>query len=137
MKIPPALGTFLVVNNYLHNFATVLLVASGAALWLTMRKYDSHLRRDDKAVAEHFLGRYRGMTKVAKLSLFWILAGGVPRILFYRDFEWAGAVKNGHVPALIVKQVLAFAFVGAGVYIWVRLRKKVREIEEIVTPRQA
>lgn len=137
MEIPPALGVFLTINNYFHDFATALLVSSGVALWFIMRKYDAHPRKDDRAVTEYFLGLYKSMTKVAKFSLFWILVGGVPRTLFYRDFEWIGAVKNGQVPALIVKHMLTFAFVGAGVHLWVRLRKKVRGIEETMTPRQA
>jgi hypothetical protein len=102
-----------------------------------MRKYDAHPRRDERAVTEYFLGLYKGMTKVAKSSLFWILVGGVPRTLYYRDFEWISAVKDGQVSALIVKHALTFAFVGAGVHLWVRLRKKVRGIEETMAPRRA
>jgi hypothetical protein len=129
MEIPPAFGVMIMMNNYFHDVATALLAASGAALWFIVRKYDSLPGRHSKDVTEYFIQLYRSMTKVARFSLYWILIGGVPRTLFYRDFEWVTAVKHGQVPALIVKHILAFAFVGTGVHFWLKLRKRVRDIE--------
>jgi hypothetical protein len=88
-------------------------------------------------MSEYFLSLYSSMTRVARLSLYWILIGGVPRTFFYRDFEWVTAVKHGQVPALIVNHILAFALVGTGVYLWLRLRKRVRIIEDSILPREA
>ena len=44
------------------------------------------------------------------------------------DFEWANAVGRLQVPALILKHVLAFAFVGVGVYLWVKLDSRVKAL---------
>lgn len=136
-EINPVFGIAIMMNNYFHDVATALLAASGIALWVIVRKYDSHPNRADRPVAEYFLSLYNSMTRVARFSLYWILIGGVPRTLFYRDFEWVTAVKHGQVPALIVKHVLAFAFVGTGVHLWIRLRRRVKDIEESIGPRGA
>lgn len=134
-EIHPAFGIAIMMNNYFHDVATALLAASGVALWVILKKYDSHPHNDEKPVTEYFLSLYNSMTRVARFSLYWILIGGVPRTLFYRDFEWVTAVKHGQVPALIVKHILAFAFVGTGVHLWLRLRKRVKHIEESIGPR--
>jgi len=137
MEIHPALGIVIVINNYFHDVASALLGASGVALWVIVRRYEAHPRRDERAVTEYFIALYKGMTRVAKVSLILILIGGIPRTLFYRDFEWVTAVKHGQVPALIVKHIMAFAVVGAGVILWLRLRKRVRVIEESMRPEKA
>lgn len=136
-EINPVFGIAIMMNNYFHDVATALLIASGVALWVIVKKYDSHPNQADQGVAEYFLGLYHSMTRVARFSLYWILIGGVPRTLFYRDFEWVTAVKHGQIPALIVKHVLAFAFVGTGVHLWLKLRKRVKGIEESIGSRGA
>lgn len=128
------MGVLIMMNNFLHDVAAALLGASGVALWVIAKKYDGHPRRDDKAVTGYFLVLYKSMAKMAKFSLYWILIGGIPRTLFYRDFEWVTAVKHGQVPALIVKHIMSFAIVGTGVLLWLRLRKRVQRIEESMSP---
>jgi hypothetical protein len=132
MEIHPALGIGIMMNNYFHDVAIALLAASGIALWFILKKYDAHPRQDERHVTEYFLSLYDSMTRVARFSLYWIFIGGVPRTLFYRDFEWVTAVKHGQVPALIVKHVLTFALVGTGVHLWIRLKGRVHEIEDSI-----
>ena len=122
----PTLGVFIMMNNYFHDVATALLLASGVAMWVVVRKLD---RNPESAVADYFLKIYQGITGLAKFSLGWILIGGIPRTIFYTKFEWANAVGNSQVPALIVKHVLAFTFVGTGAYLWIRLSRRIREIK--------
>jgi hypothetical protein len=123
MSPPAALA--LMMNNYLHDVATALLAASGAAMWILYRRFDP---ADGEGAARLFLGMHRGMTRLARVSLAWIVLGGIPRTIFYMEFEWANAVGRLQVPALILKHVLAFAFVGAGVYLWVKLDSRVKAI---------
>ena len=114
------------INNYLHNIAIGLLASSSFALWLIMR----NLREtDSRETKEYFIKIYRGMTKLVKFSLIGILIFGVPRTLLYRDFEWANAVANAQVPAIIVQHILVIGVVGVGVYFWHKLSKKVKDIE--------
>ncbi len=129
MNIGPALGILIIANNFIHDLATALLFASGAALWAIGRKYEAHSRKGDRAVTEYFVGLFRSMAGLARLSLLFIVVCGVPRTIFFRDFEWTAAVEHGQAIALAAKNMLAFVLVAAGVRLWIRLRRRVREAE--------
>ncbi len=124
--IGPGLGLALMMNNYLHDVATALLLASAVALWVMLRRYDP---AGGPGAARYFLAIHRAMGRLAGLSLAWIVLGGIPRVVFYADFEWANAAGRGQVTALVVKHVLAAGFVGAGVWLWVKLRRRVLQVE--------
>jgi hypothetical protein len=124
------LGVIIMMNNYFHDVATALLLASGIAVWVMFSKYDNNAPE----VREYFMKIYRGITRLAQFSLVWILLGGIPRTIFYKDFEWANAVGKNQVPALIVKHVIAFTIVGAGVYVWLKLSKRIKDIRESMSP---
>jgi hypothetical protein len=129
--IGSTLGIAIMMNNYFHDVATGLLLASGFAVWIIARRYGNS---QDRAVTEYFLRVYTSMTGLARFSLIWILIGGVPRTLFYRRFEWNTAVEHGQVTAIIIKHILAFAIVGTGAYFWIRLNKKVKRIRANMEP---
>jgi heme/copper-type cytochrome/quinol oxidase subunit 3 len=113
------------LNNYFHDVATALLLASGITMWIVLKRLEDG---NGRAVNEYFLRIYRGITGLAKFALGWILLGGIPRTLFYKDFEWANAAGRAQIPALIVKHILAFIFVGAGAYLWIRLSRKIKDM---------
>lgn len=121
----PALGVIIMLNNYFHDVATALLLASGITMWIVLKRLEDG---NGRAVNEYFLRIYRGITGLAKFALGWILLGGIPRTLFYKDFEWANAAGRAQIPALIVKHILAFIFVGAGAYLWIRLSRKIKDM---------
>jgi hypothetical protein len=123
----PALGVIIMMNNYFHDVATALLLASGIAIWVIMRSLGDCR---EEPVINYFLSIYRGMTRLAGFSLIWIIIGGIPRTIFYKELEWASAAGKSQIPALIVKHMLAFTFVGAGIYLWLRLSKKVKRLKE-------
>lgn len=123
----PAFGVILMMNNYFHDVATALLLASGVALWLIMKHLGS---TTNEAVLRYFLSLHQGMTRLARIALIWIVLGGIPRTLYYTEFEWANAAGKGQVPALIVKHVLFLLFVGVGAHLWVKINKQARTIRE-------
>jgi len=123
------LGIAIMMNNYFHDVATALLMTSGFVMWVIVRKMEKSV---DKNVTAYFLRIYRSVTGFAKFSLIWIVLGGVPRILAYKQFEWANALGKSQVPALIVKHILAFLFVGLGAWFWIRLSRRVKEIKKTV-----
>lgn len=123
----PAAGIALMMNNYFHDVATALLAASAFALWVLLRRYESGERGVE--AARYFLEIQRSMAKLARFSLAWIVLGGIPRTIWYADFEWANAAGRGQVPALMVKHVVAFVLVGFGIAFWRRLRARVRAVE--------
>jgi hypothetical protein len=120
-------GIMLMMNNYFHDVATALLLASGVAMWVIYKRFGDS---DNPDVRDYFLRLYRSITLLARFSLAWIILGGIPRTYFYKEFEWAQYAGKGQIPALIVKHVLAFAFVGTGVYVWLKIRSKVKDIRE-------
>lgn len=123
----PAAGIALMMNNYFHDVATALLAASAFALWVLLRRYEAGARGAD--AARYFLEIQRAMAKLARFSLAWIILGGIPRTIWYAEFEWANAAGRGQVAALVVKHVVAFGFVVFGVAFWRRLKARVRAVE--------
>ena len=120
-------GVILMMNNYFHDVATALLLASGIAIWVIYKKFGDSDKPD---VREYFLKLYGSMTFLVKFSFAWIILGGIPRTYFYTEFEWSHYAGKSQIPALIVKHILAFLFIGAGAYLWINIRKKVKEIKE-------
>lgn len=123
----PTAGIALMMNNYFHDVATALLAASAFALWALLRRYEAGGRGPD--AARYFLEIQRSMVKLARFSLAWIVLGGIPRTIWYAEFEWANAAGRGQVAALIVKHVVAFVLVGFGIAFWRRLKARVRAVE--------
>ncbi len=122
----PGFGVALMMNNYFHDVATALLFASGAALAVMLRAFE---RSGGPGARTYFLAIYRGMSRLAVLSIGWIVVGGIPRTIFYTRFEWANAAGRSQVPALAVKHVLMFALVACGIVLWRNLRRQVAAIE--------
>jgi hypothetical protein len=103
------------------------LFYGGFVLWFMVKRYDTSAKT--KETTEYFLRIYKSTTKFAKFSILWIIIGGIPRTMFYKDFEWANAAGKGQIPALIVKHILAFTFVGLGAYLWIKINRKVKRIK--------
>jgi hypothetical protein len=125
--LTPAAGIALMMNNYFHDVATALLAASAFALWVLLRRYEAGARGPE--AARYFLEIQRAMAKLARFSLAWIVLGGIPRTIWYTEFEWANAAGRGQVAALVVKHVVAFGLVVGGVAFWRRLKARVRVVE--------
>lgn len=120
----------LMMNNYLHDVATALLIASGCVMWVLWR----YLEPDSgPRTLRYFVRMYYGITRLAQFSLAWIIIGGIPRAIFYKQFEWSNMAGRGQVPALIVKHILAFSLVAAGMTLWIRVRRKVAEAQLAAT----
>lgn len=124
----PAFAIALMMNNYLHDVATALLAASAVALWAMLRRFEAGPRGPE--AGRYFLEIAGAMTRLARFSLAWIVLGGIPRTIWYGDFEWANAAGRGQVVALAVKHVVAFVLVAFGVAFWRRLRRRLAAVRE-------
>ena len=127
MTLSPGAGVALMMNNYFHDVATALLAASAFVLWALARLQDA---MPGEASPKFFLSAYARMARFAKVALAWIVLGGIPRTIFYRDFEWANAAGRGQVPALLVKHLLMFALVAGGAWGWWRLSLRRRALSQ-------
>ena len=112
--------------NYSHDIATALLAVSGACLWMLSSLYPQEA---SISLERYFVAAYQGITRLAKLSLFWILAAGVPRIVFYTQYEWSDAAGDLQVIAIIIKHVVMFLLVGTGLFYWHTLAKRIQQLQ--------
>lgn len=117
------------LNNYLHDVATALLVASAFVLFVAARAF----RRHPGGVRDpRFLEIYRRMTRLALGALAWIVLGGFVRAWAYRDFEWANAVGANQVPALVAKHIVMGSAVALGAWGWIRLGRRMRGVTALL-----
>ncbi len=113
----------IIINNYLHDVATAVLVASAALAWAL----DRAAAHDEGGRSGELLSAaYPRLVLVAKVALVWIILGGIPRTIFFTRFEWDPAVVRGIVPALVIKHILMVAGVFAGSVMWLRIGARVR-----------
>jgi uncharacterized membrane protein len=117
----------ILLNNYLHDLAAAVLISSAILMFLLAREVTSHKNPE---LSSLFVTLYRKFTWVAIGSLVMIVLGGIVRTITYRQFEWASAVGRGQVTALVIKHIILFTLVGVGIYLWIELARKVREIEK-------
>jgi len=127
MHISPGLGVAIMMNNYLHDMATGLLVGSGFALHAILPIQKA---MNQPVATLFFLKTHRQMVKLFKFALWWVVLGGVPRTVFYTSFEWANAADKLQVPALAVKHVMMFAAVVWGMLAWRRMQQKVALLKD-------
>lgn len=116
----------VIMNNYFHDVATAFL-ASSALLMLAVTRLLPERR--DAQVVQYFIAVYHKFTLIAKAALAWILIGGIPRVIYYKQIEWTIALDNRIIPALIVKHVIMFSLVLIGIICWRRLAIRVQKIQ--------
>ena len=131
LSLSPGLGVAVMMNNYLHDMATGLMVGSGFALHAILRIQPT---MNSPQATLFFLKTNRAMVKLFKFALWWVILGGVPRTIFYGSFEWANAADKMQVPALAVKHVMMFTAVVWGSIAWRRMQRKVALLRESLPP---
>ncbi|MHB8882185.1 MAG: hypothetical protein ACYC69_11840 [Thermodesulfovibrionales bacterium] len=123
--------------NYSHDIATALLLTSGLIMWVIYQLFP------DPAAAElerYFITIYRAVTRLAAISFFWIVIGGIPRFYYYMEYEWSamtgglqvlmGAAMAGGLQVLtvIIMHIIMIFLVIMGIFYWSRLAKKIRAL---------
>lgn len=123
--LSPTWGIALMLNNYVHDVATGLLLIS--ALWLGWSARE--LGADPGAeVVGVFARTYRRCLRFVWGSIAVIVLSGAVRTVFFMEFEWTPALGRGLVPVLVLKHVLIFTMLGAGIYAWHGLRRRLRAL---------
>jgi len=119
--ISQSLAIILMLNNYVHDVATGLLLLS--ALWLGWSAKDLGATPSAETLAV-FRASYHRCLRFIWGSIGVIIATGIVRTVYFMRFEWLPAMGRGLVPVLILKHVLIFSMLGAGLYAWVQLRRR-------------
>ncbi len=114
-------GVLIIMNNYFHDVATAVLLASAVIMWVLGRQ----AAREGDAEARALAHLYPTLTKFAWGAVAWIVIGGIPRTIFFTRYEWDPAVIKGIVPALIVKHSLMALAVLVGVLLWRSVKKRI------------
>lgn len=121
----PAIGIAIMLNNYVHDVATGLLILS--ALWLGWSARDLG-PAPEPATLRVFRTSYARCVRFVFGSIGFIVATGAVRAWFFMDFEWMPALGRGLVPVLVLKHVLIFTLLGVGGWAWVNLRRRLRAL---------
>ena len=109
----------IILNNYFHDVATATLLSSGVIMYVLGRQAKSGGAGERRALAR----AYHTLTRFAQGALAWIIIGGIPRTIFFNQYEFIPAQTNGIVADLIVKHVFLVSAVIAGSIMWLRIGK--------------
>jgi hypothetical protein len=120
------LDILVMLNNYFHDFATALLIVTTCGMLFLIRYSE---RRGGRELKQMLVELYPKMVHLAGGAVIFIFIAGIIRAFTYKQFEWYGAVERGQVMALMAKHVILFIIFALGVYFWVVVHKKVREIK--------
>jgi hypothetical protein len=106
----------VMLNNYFHDLAVAFLFASSLMAHVVLRQWpvEPPARLIDT------------LSRVAWISLVWVVLGGIVRSWFYKEYEWLPRAGSAQVPALAVKHVIMFALTGWGLIGVVRLTRRGR-----------
>jgi hypothetical protein len=113
----------IILNNYLHDVATAVLLSSAVILYVLGRQARSGGAGERAALVR----AYRTLTKFAWGALIWIIIGGIPRTIFFPTYEFIPAQVNGLVLDLVIKHILLVSGVIAGAVMWVRIGRQARD----------
>ena len=112
----------IVLNNYFHDVATATLLSSAVILWVLGRQAQRGGPEDRRALAKamptlNTLRRGRaGLDHPRR----------IPRLIFFKTFEFIPAKDNAIIIDLAIKHVFMFAAVVAGSIMWARIGKIAR-----------
>jgi hypothetical protein len=119
----------IIINNYFHDLATGLLLSSAVILWVLGRRAEEGGVEGRRALAR----AYPTLIRFAQGAFVWIILGGIPRTIFFNEYELIPASVKGIIPALIVKHVFMVSVIIFGAIVWRRMAKVARaEIVETV-----
>lgn len=109
----------IILNNYLHDVATAVLLSSAVILFVLGRQAKTGGPGEKRAFAR----AYATLTRFALGALVWIIIGGIPRTIFFPTYEFIPAEVKGIVLDLVIKHILLVTGVIAGGIMWLRLGK--------------
>lgn len=121
------MGIFVMMNNYFHDVATALLLVASLLMMFLIREVEKHGNREVKRL---FVDLYPKMSHIIGGTIVFIVMAGIVRTFTYSEYEWANAVGNEQVPAIIVKHVLIVIFLIVGLRGWIKVHKSAKHMRE-------
>lgn len=121
------LSVLIIMSNYFHDVATAFLLSGAIVLFVFVQTVEMDGRKD---VVDFFVNNYQKFVKIIRFSVAWIVLAGIIRIINFTKYEWLPAEQKGLVTAIIVKHVLIFIFIVAGIYSWRNLFHRINRIKQ-------
>lgn len=122
-----AIGILITLNNFIHDLAAAVWFCGTLIIFIIVRE---GVKRDRVEVNNFIKNVYKRLLWITRISLAMVLLGGLIRAFSYRKYEWAAALGRNQVDLLIIKHLLLGVIVLAGIYIQIRVSRKVKEIEK-------
>lgn len=120
-------GILVMMNNYFHDLAAGIVFVCGVMMFVLAGKVEEIGSRESKEI---FLGTYPTLVHIIGGAVIFMLFAGVIRTFTYKEFEWANAVGNAQVPAIIVKHIILGGIFFYGIAKWIKAHKKVKRMRK-------
>lgn len=117
----------LFLNNYFHDLATAILFVCGYTMFVMFNKAE---KRGTKESIMLFLDVYPKLVHLNAGALVFVIMAGIVRTFTYEQFESHSALASAEVPVLMLKHVLLGGLTAYGIWLWVRVHRKVMRIRK-------
>lgn len=119
------IGILVMMNNYFHDLAAGIVFVCGVVMFVSVKRAEEAGSIEAKRL---FLGVYPTLVHIIGGAVIFMLFAGVIRTFTYKEFEWANAVGNAQVPAIIVKHIMLGGIFFYGIALWIKTHGKVKEM---------
>lgn len=109
----------LMISNYFHDLATAVLFSNIMVVYFLGKFLDNN--PDKIETIKHV---FKKLSIVTYTAFSFVIIGGIPRALYFMDFEWNPAVGKGQVAALVVKHIFLISVTVIGIIFHRRYQKK-------------
>lgn len=112
------MAILIMLNNYFHDLAVAVLFVNVILTWSYIKFFTQNI---EKEKLKQFM---KFSLKLTIISLFFILLLGIPRAIFYKEYEWLPAAGRGQVNALIVKHIILATLTIFAIVQEIRIKKR-------------
>lgn len=112
------MAILIMLNNYFHDLSVAVFFCTVILTRIFIKVFGEEMNQEK---VKQFI---RFSMYLSIISVILILLLGVPRAIFYREYEWLPAAGRGQVNALIVKHVILATLTLVGILLQIKLLKK-------------
>lgn len=116
------MALIVLLNNFLHDFSAAGWIFSTLILWRILKK-----QSPGETMASAVVEAIKMVLFLMRASMAGIILFGVVRALAYKTYEWSEAAGDAQVTLLVIKHVLLAATVVAGIMIYMKGRRAIRD----------
>lgn len=107
------------ISNYFHDLATALLASNIAVVYILGKFLDKNENK-----IKLMSGVFSKLSYITYGALAYIILAGIPRAIFFTEFEWNPAVGKGQISALVVKHIFLISVTIFGLIMHRKYTKK-------------